>query len=185
MSNNEEFGTSAQRQAAHVNNILHKTPIKPPLSPSNYAAWSDSVRFGLSAASFDSILESDENTDHELEDKRHITTKKCIFNWLLANMETSQSTRFISMISTFENGVKNTPFAPALLWKTVRDHFVSNLESVKILLRSDITNYRQGPSRDLLEHIEIFRSKVDAYLGANGKMEEDEQARQLVMSLNQ
>lgn len=89
------------------------------------------------------------------------------------------------MISTFENGVKNTPFAPALLWKTVRDHFVSNLESVKILLRSDITNYRQGPSRDLLEHIEIFRSKVDAYLGANGKMEEDEQARQLVMSLNQ
>lgn len=53
------------------------------------------------------------------------------------------------------------------------------------MLRSDLTNYRQGPSRDLLEHIEGFRSKVDADLGANGKMDEEEQARQLVMSLNQ
>lgn len=53
------------------------------------------------------------------------------------------------------------------------------------MLRSEITNYRQGPSHDLLEHLETFRSKVDAYLGANGKMDEEEQARQLVMSLNQ
>lgn len=100
-------------------------------------------------------------------------------------METVQSTRFISMISTFDEGVKNTPFAPALLWKTVRDYYVSNSESVKIMLRSEITNFRQGPSRDLLEHLKSFRSKVDLYLGANGKMDEEEQARQLVMSLNQ
>lgn len=36
-----------------------------------------------------------------------------------------------------------------------------------------------------MEHIEAFRAKIDAFLGANGKMEEDEQARQLVTSLNQ
>lgn len=44
----EEFGTPAQRQAAHVTSILHKTRIKPSLSATNYVAWSDSVRFGLS-----------------------------------------------------------------------------------------------------------------------------------------
>lgn len=121
MSAQDEFGTPAQRQASHVTNILHKTPIKPTLSTSNYAAWSDSVRFGLSAASFDSFLESDEHTKDDMEEKRHLATKKCIFNWLLANMETSQSTRFVSMISKFEDSVKNTPFAPALLWKTVRE----------------------------------------------------------------
>lgn len=53
------------------------------------------------------------------------------------------------------------------------------------MLRSKITNLRQGPTRDLIEHIENFRSKVDAYLGVNGSMDEDEQARQLVTSLNQ
>lgn len=99
-------------------------------------------------------------------------------------METNQSTRFVSMISKFENGVKNNPFAPALLWKTVREYYISNSESVKLMLRSDLTNYRQGPTKDLIEHIEAFRSKVDAYLGANGTMDESEQARQLVMSLN-
>lgn len=174
MSSSEELGTPAQRQAAHVTNILHKTPIKPTLSASNYAAWSDSVRFGLSAASYDSFLESDDNDDTELDSKRHLATKKWIFNWLLANMETSQSTRFISMISTFEDGIKQKPFAPALLWKTVREYYVSDSESVKLMLRSQITNYRQGQTKDLLEHIEAFRSKVDAYLGANGKMDEEE-----------
>lgn len=99
-------------------------------------------------------------------------------------METNQSTRFVSMISKFENGVKNNPFAPALLWKTVREYYISNSESVKLMLRSDLTNYRQGPTKDLIEHIEAFRSKVDAYLGANGTMDESEQAQQLVMSLN-
>lgn len=186
MSNPAEFGTPAQRQAAHVTNILHKTPIKPTLSSSNYAAWSDSVRFGLLAAPYDDFLDSDERNEEDSVDERmHTATKKCIFNWLLSNMETSQSTRFISMISKFENGVKTTPFAPALLWRTVRDHFISNSESVKLLLRSEITNYRQGQSRDLMDHIEEFRSKVNAYLGANGMMDEEEQARQLVMSLNQ
>lgn len=186
MSSSLEFGTPAQKQASHVTSILHKTPIKPSLTASNYAAWSDSVRFGLSAASFDSFLESDEvNEDDGYDEKTHLATKKCIFNWLLASMETNQSTRFVSMISKFENGIKNTPFAPALLWKTVREYYISNSESVKLMLRSEITNLRQGHSRDLIEHIELFRTKVDAYLGANGNMDEEEQARQLVMSLNQ
>ena len=78
------------------------------------------------------------------------------------------------MISKFDNGIKNTPFAPALLWKTVREYFISNSESVKLMLRSEITNARQGPSCDLIEHIEAFRAKVDAYLGANGSMDEEE-----------
>lgn len=89
------------------------------------------------------------------------------------------------MISTFEEGIKQTPFSPALLWKTVRDYHVSNSESVKLMLRSNITSFNQGPTRDLLEHIEEFRAKIDAFLGANGKMDEEEQARQLVTSLNQ
>lgn len=102
MSNVLEFGTPAQRQAAHVTNILHKTPIKPILTASNYTAWLDSVRFGLSAASYDSFLETDEMIEEEgYDEKMHLATKKCIFNWLLANMETSQSTRFVSMISKF------------------------------------------------------------------------------------
>ena len=185
MSNADDFGTPAQRQAAHVTSILHKTPIKPILAASNYAAWSDSVRFGLSAVSFDTFLESDDfEKDDGLDERRHTATKKCIFNWLLASMETNQATRFISMISKFDNGVKLTPFAPALLWKTVRDYYISNSESVKLMLRSEITNACQGPSRDLIEHIEAFRAKVDAYLGANGSMDEEEQARQLVTSLN-
>lgn len=186
MSNAADFGTPSQKQASHVTNILHKTPIKPILTASNYAAWSDSVRFGLYAALYDSFLESDDLDDDEgYNEKTHLATKKCIFNWLLASMETAQLTRFVSMISKFENGVKNTPFAPSLLWKTVRDYYISNSESVKLMLRSEITNYRQGPSRDLIEHIEAFRTKVDAYLGANGNMDEEEQARQLVISLNQ
>lgn len=53
------------------------------------------------------------------------------------------------------------------------------------MLRSEITNLRQGHSQDLIGHIEAFRTKVDGYLGANGYMDEEEQARQLVMSLNQ
>lgn len=89
------------------------------------------------------------------------------------------------MISKFKNGIKNTPFAPALLWKTVREYYISNSESVKLMLRSEITNLRQGHSQDLIGHIEAFRTKVDGYLGANGYMDEEEQARQLVMSLNQ
>lgn len=114
-SSADDFRTPAQLQAAHITNVLHKTPIKPPLSATNYVAWSDSVRFGLSAASYDIFLETDEIDDTGLDHVRHVATKKCIFHWLLANMETSQSTRFISMISTFENGIKNTPFSPALL----------------------------------------------------------------------
>lgn len=81
MPNSEEFGTPAQRQAAHVTNILHKTQIKPSLSLSNYAAWADSVRFGLSAVSFDSFLESDDVEEgEEVDERRHVATKKCIFN---------------------------------------------------------------------------------------------------------
>lgn len=137
MSNSEDFGTPAQRQAAHVTSVLHKTSIKPILSVSNYAAWSDSVRFGLSAVSFDSFLESDKfDKDDGMDERRHTATNKCVLNWLLARMETSQSTRFISMISKFDNGVKITPFAPALLWKTVREYYISNSESVKLMLRS-------------------------------------------------
>lgn len=116
---NEEFGTPAQRHAAYVTSLLHKTPIKPSLTSSNYSAWSDSVRFGLSAASYDMFLISDEIEGTGLDSERHIATKKCVFHWLLANMDTTQSTRFVSMISTFENGIKQTPFSPALLWKTV------------------------------------------------------------------
>lgn len=116
---NEEFGTPAQRHAAYVTSLLHKTPIKPSLTSSNYSAWSDSVRFGLSAASYDMFLISDEIEGTGLDSEKHIATKKCVFHWLLANMETTQSTRFVSMISTFENGIKQTPFSPALLWKTV------------------------------------------------------------------
>lgn len=56
----EEFGTPAQRHTAYVTNLLHKTPIKPSLSASNYVAWSDSVRFGLSASSYDTFLMSDD-----------------------------------------------------------------------------------------------------------------------------
>lgn len=115
----DEFATPAQRQAAYVTNLLHKTPIKPALSATNYVAWSDSVRFGLSATSYNSFIESDEVEESALDPSRHTATKKVIFNWLLANMETSQATRFISMISNFKDGVKITPFAPALLWKTV------------------------------------------------------------------
>lgn len=73
----------------------------------------------MSAASYDSFLESDENNDNDIDERRHLATKKCIFNWLIANMETNQSTRFISMISKFEEGFKVTPFSPALFWKTV------------------------------------------------------------------
>lgn len=184
-SSAEEFGTPAQRQAAHVTSLLHKTPIKPSLSATNYVAWSDSVRFGLLAASYNNFLDSDEIEDSGLDPSRHTATKKYIFHWLLANMETTQSTRFISMISHFEEGIKITPFAPSLLWKTVRKYYVNNSESVKLMLRADITNFKQGPSRDLIEHIEAFRAKIDAYLGANGCMDEEEQARQLVTSLNQ
>lgn len=184
-SSSDQYGTPAQRQAAHITSVLHKTPIKPSLSATNYVAWSDSVRFGLSAASYNLYLESDDIDEAGLDESRHTATKKCIFHWLLANMETSQSTRFISLISTFENGVKTTPFAPALLWKTVRDYYVSNSESVKLMLRSEITNFKQGPSKDLLDHIEAFRTKIDSFLGANGKMDEEEQATQLVTSLNQ
>lgn len=180
----DEFGTPAQRQAAHVTSILHKTPIKPSLSATNYVAWSDSVRFGLSAISYHSFLESDDIKDSGLDASRHTATNKCIFHWLLANMDTSQSTRFISMISTFEDGMKNTPFAPSLLWKTVRSYYINNSESVKLVLRSDIANFKQSPSKDLLEPIEAFRAKVDAFLGANGKMDEEEQGRQSVTSLN-
>lgn len=53
------------------------------------------------------------------------------------------------------------------------------------MLRSEIAGFKQGPTKDLLEHIEAFRAKIDSFLGANGKMEEDEQARQLITSLNQ
>lgn len=184
-SSSEEFGTPAPRHAAYVTSLLHKTPIKPNLSSSNYVAWSDSVRFGLSAASYNMFLESDELAGTGLDQDRHLATKKCIFHWLLANMETTQSTRFVSMISVFENGIKQTPFSPALLWKTVREYYVSNSESVKLMLRSNITSFSQGSTRDLLEHIKEFRGKIDAFLGANGKMDEEEQARQLVTSLNQ
>lgn len=131
------------------------------------------------------FLLSDDIDGTGLDHDRHVATKKCIFHWLLANMETVQSTRFVSMISTFEDGIKHTPFAPALLWKTVRDYYVSHSESVKLMLRSSITSLVQGPTRDLLEHIEDFRGKIDAFLRANGKMDEEEQARQLVTSLNQ
>lgn len=163
-STNEEFGTPAQRQAAHVTSTLHKTPIKPSLSATNYVAWSDSVRFGLSAASYNVFLETDEIDDTGLVPSRHLATKKCIFHWLLANMETSQSTWFISMISSFEDGIRVTPFAPSLLWKTIRSYYVNNSESVKLMLRADITNFKQGHTRDLLEHIEAFRAKINAYL---------------------
>lgn len=85
----EEFGTPAQRHAAYVTSLLHKTPIKPTLTSSNYAAWSDSVRFGLSAASYDMFLTSEEIEGTGLDNERHIATKKCVFHWLLANMGTT------------------------------------------------------------------------------------------------
>lgn len=53
------------------------------------------------------------------------------------------------------------------------------------MLRAEITSFKQGPTRDLLGHIESFRYKIDAFLGANGKMDDEEQAGQLVTSLNQ
>lgn len=83
------------------------------------------------------------------------------------------------------DAIKITMFAPSLLWKTVWRYYVNNSEYVKLMFRADITNFKQGPSRDLIEHIKSFRGKIDAYLGANAKMDEEEQARQLFTSSNQ
>ncbi|EGG08679.1 uncharacterized protein MELLADRAFT_61736 [Melampsora larici-populina 98AG31] len=176
--------TPAQKQSIKVNSILHKITINTKLSATNYNPWSDDVRFGLAAASYDQYLIVKDVPTVITDPEVILATKKCIFHWLLASMESAQSTRFISMISTFENGIKNTPSSPFLLWKTVRDYHISNSESVKLMLRSDITDLSQGSTKDLLEYIDMFRAKIDAYLGANGEMSEEEQARQFVRSLN-
>ncbi|EGG03902.1 uncharacterized protein MELLADRAFT_65188 [Melampsora larici-populina 98AG31] len=176
--------TPAQRQASKMTSILHKVAISTKLSSSNYVAWSDSIRFGLMAASYDHYLDAEEVTGQTIDPEIILATKKAIFYWLLASIESTQSTRFISMISKFENGIKTTPPSPSLLWKTIRDYHISNSESVKLMLRSDITDLSQGSTKDLLDYIDTFRAKVDAYLGSNGEMSEEEQARQFVRSLN-
>lgn len=177
--------TPAQRQSIKVNGILSKIVISTKLTASNYASWSNSIRFGLgAAASYDEYLDSDTAHSDGIDPSVHLATKKSIFHWLLAHMEQVQSTRFISTISTFENGIKKTPPSPSLLWKAVRDYHISNSESVKLMLRSEITDLSQGSTKDLLEYIDMFRAKVDAYLGANGEMSEEEQACQFVRSLN-
>ncbi|EGG00366.1 uncharacterized protein MELLADRAFT_111935 [Melampsora larici-populina 98AG31] len=185
MSSNEPMDTDtpAQRQAMKMNSILHKIIIGIKLTASNYVAWSDGVRFGLMAASYDHYLDSEE-AGGLLDAKIVLATKKAIFYWLLASIEAAQSTRFISMISKFENSIKTTPSSPSLLWKTIRDYHISNSESVKLMLRSEITDLSQGSTKDLLDYIDVFRAKVDAYLGSNGEMSEEEQARQFVRSLN-
>ncbi|EGG12625.1 uncharacterized protein MELLADRAFT_101051 [Melampsora larici-populina 98AG31] len=187
MANNQatDYETPAQRQSIRVNGILSKITINIKLDATNYAPWSDSIRFGLgAAASYDEYLDSESAHSDGVDPSVHLATKKSIFHWLLANMEQTQSTWFISMISTFENGVKKTPTSPMILWKSIRDYHISNSESVKLMLRSEITDLSQGSTKDLLEYIDMFRAKVDAYLGANGEMSEEEQARQFVRSLN-
>lgn len=136
------------------------------------------------AASYDIYLDSEDAGSSGIDPKVLLATKKALFHWLLASIEPAESTRFVSMISKFENGVKTTTPSPYLLWKTIRDYHISNSESVKLMLRSEITDLSQGSTKDLLEYIDIFRSKVDAYLGSNGEMSEEEQARQFVRSLN-
>ncbi|EGG07633.1 uncharacterized protein MELLADRAFT_62417 [Melampsora larici-populina 98AG31] len=176
--------TPAQRQSIKVTSILHKIAITTKLSTSNYVSWSDGVRFGLMAASYDIYLDSEDAGSSGIDPEVILATKKSLFHWLLASIEPAESTRFISMISTFENGIKTTIPSPCLLWKTIRDYHISNSESVKLMLRSEITDLSQGSTKDLLEYIDIFRAKVDAYLGSNGEMSEEEQARQFVRSLN-
>ncbi|EGF99495.1 uncharacterized protein MELLADRAFT_112708 [Melampsora larici-populina 98AG31] len=186
MASNEliDTDTPAQRQSIKMTSILHKIAISTKLSSSNYVAWSDGIRFGLMAASYDHYLDSEEAGAQGINPDIHSATKKAIFYWLLSSIDLTQSTRFISMISKFENGIKTTDPSPSLLWKTIRDYHISNSESVKLMLRSEITDLSQGTTKDLLDYIDIFRAKVDAYLGSNGEMSEEEQARQFVRSLN-
>lgn len=88
------------------------------------------------------------------------------------------------MMSTFEDGVKVTPFSPAKLWATVKNYSIRNSESVKLMLRSESTSFKKSSGTAFLENMEEFHTKVDAYLGANGKMDKEGQAHQLVTSLN-
>ncbi|EGG10238.1 uncharacterized protein MELLADRAFT_103661 [Melampsora larici-populina 98AG31] len=185
MASNDPIDTDtpAQRQSIKMNSILRKIAISTKLTASNYTAWSDGIRFGLMATSYDHYLDS-EDAGGQIDAEIVFATKKAIFFWLLASIESTQSTRFISMISKFENGIKSTTPSPSLLWKTIRDYHISNSESVKLMLCSEITDLSQGSTKDLIDYIDIFRSKVDAYLGSNGEMSEEEQARQFVRSLN-
>ncbi|EGF98607.1 uncharacterized protein MELLADRAFT_113410 [Melampsora larici-populina 98AG31] len=177
--------TPAQRQSIKINSILHKIILSTKLTATNYVAWSDGVRFGLMATLYNHYLDLEEAGGDGIDLQVDLATKKALFYWLLASIEPVQSTRFISMISKFENGIKITPPSPSLLWKTIQNHHISNLESVKLMLRSEITDLNQGSTKDLLEYLDIFHFKVDAYLGSNGEMTKEEQARQFVRSLNQ
>ncbi|EGG11163.1 uncharacterized protein MELLADRAFT_59957 [Melampsora larici-populina 98AG31] len=176
--------TPAQRQSIKMNSILHKITINIKLSTSNYVAWSDAIRFGLMATSYDHYLDSEDAGGTGMDPEVLSATKKALFYWLLSSIDLIQSTRFISMISKFENGIKITIPSPSLLWKTIREYHISNSESVKLMLRSEITDLSQTSSKDLLEYIDIFRAKVDAYLGSNGEMSEEEQARQFTQVMS-
>lgn len=63
----DHFVTPIQRLAANFTSLLHKTQIKPCLNSTNYVAWSNSVCFGLSAASYDMFLQSDNHLGTGIE----------------------------------------------------------------------------------------------------------------------
>ncbi|KAG0139045.1 hypothetical protein CROQUDRAFT_102274 [Cronartium quercuum f. sp. fusiforme G11] len=118
-------GTLGQRQAAAINNLLPKIPVKKPIDSDTWNSWLDSIELGLSGAMYDNYIKTDELPIGE-DGSLHRVIQKCLVTWMIANMSQMESDRALSYLTTYsKTGEKKIDYEPALLWTKMREYHAS------------------------------------------------------------
>lgn len=178
------IGTLSQRQAASINHILSKIPVKGQLSQYNWYQWADGIRLGLASAMFDGYLDSDEVPEGE-NAALHTIICRCVVTWLTSNMDQTESDRALSYITSYSaHREKIIDYKPAFMWEKLRGYHASQSIEKRMMLRDALDDAKQGPSKDLLKHIDEWCLKLKNLLDAQEPMTVEEQAGRLARSLN-
>lgn len=178
------IGTLSQRQAASINHILSKIYVKKPLGQHNWYQWADGIRLGLASAMFDSYLDSDEVPEGE-NPALHTIICRCVVTWLTSNMDQTESDRALGYVTSYSvHREKIIDYKPAFMWDKMRGYHASQSIEKRMMLRDSLDDAKQGPSKDLLKHIDEWSLKLKSLLDAQEPMTVEEQAGRLARSLN-
>lgn len=133
---------------------------------------------------FNSYLDSDELPEGE-NASLHVIIRRCIVTWLSSNMEQPESDRALGYITTYSiHREKIIDYKPAIMWEKMRGYHASQSIEKRMILRDSLDDTRQGPSKDLLKHVDEWTSKLKNLLDAQEPMTVEEQASRLARSLN-
>lgn len=133
---------------------------------------------------FDSYLDSDDLPEGE-NPSLHTIICRCVVTWLTSNMEQTESDRALGYITTYSaHREKIIDYKPSFMWDKMRGYHASQSIEKRMMLRDILDDAKQGPSKDLLKHIDEWNLKLKNLLDAQEPMTAEEQAGRLARSLN-